>query len=107
MRSSGTADRGYAFALSPADKKIAIRGFNNPAAGTVLNDKAYAFPGKNKVSLQIFICDNYMEAFVDGQECLSARVADRSCDKLAIVITGGPATLSKPFLHYFNPKEGK
>ena len=48
-----------------------------------------------------------MEAFVDGQECLSARVADRSCDKLAIGITGGPATLRNPFLHYFNNKDGK
>ncbi|KAB2641185.1 MAG: hypothetical protein DVB25_02680 [Verrucomicrobia bacterium] len=107
MRSSDTAERGYAFALAPADRKIAIRGFDNPVTGPVLNDKAYAFPGKNKVSLQIFICDNYMEAFVDGQQCLSVRAADRSCDKLAIAISGGPATLRNPFLHYFNNKDGK
>jgi hypothetical protein len=72
----------------------------------VLNDKEYAFPGKNRVSLQIFICDNNMEVFVDGQECLSARTVDRSCHKVAIEIAGGSATVSKPLLHYFkNRKE--
>ena len=106
VRSSDTADHGYGFGLSPAEKKIAIRGFNYRSNGKVLNDKEYAFPGKNRVSLQIFICDNNMEVFVDGQECLSARTIDRTCHKAAIEITGGAATISKPLLHYFkNRKE--
>ena len=106
VRSSDNADRGYGFGLSPAEKKIAIRGFNYRSDGKVLNDKEYAFPGKNRVSLQIFICDNNMEVFVDGQECLSARTVDRSSHKVAIEIAGGSATVSKPLLHYFkNRKE--
>jgi len=47
-----------------------------------------------------------MEAFVDGQECLSARVVDRSCHKVAIEISGGRATIRKPLLHYFRNEEG-
>jgi len=56
--------------------------------------------------VQIFVCDNNMEAFVDGQECLSARVVDRSCHKVAIEISGGRATIRKPLLHYFRNEEG-
>ena len=56
--------------------------------------------------MQIFVCDNNMEAFVDGQECLSARVVDRSGYKVAIEIAGGPAAIRKPFLHYFRNEEG-
>ena len=73
----------------------------------MLNDKEYAFPGKSRVSVQIFVCDNNMEAFVDGQECLSARVVDRSGYKVAIEIAGGPAAIRKPFLHYFRNEEGQ
>jgi len=107
VRASDKADRGYRFVLSPADKKIAIRGFNYSSDGKVLNDKEYAFPGKNRVSVQLFVCDNNIEAFVDGQECLSARVVDRSCYKLAIEIAGGRATIRKPFLRYFRNEEGQ
>jgi hypothetical protein len=101
LRSNDTADRGYGFALSPSDKKIEIRGLSYSSDGNIINDKKYAFPGKNNVTLQIFVCDNHMEAFVDGLECVSAHVVDRSGHKMAIEITGGPATIRKPFLHYF------
>jgi hypothetical protein len=107
VRASEKADRGYGFALSPAAKKIAIRGFNYRSDGKILNDKEYAFPGKSRVSLQIFVCDNHMEAFVDGQGCLSARVTDRSGYKVAIEVAGGRATIRKPFLRYFRNKEGQ
>jgi len=100
-RSSDNTDHGYGFALSPAEKKITIRDFNYAADHKILNDKPYSFPKSNKVRLQIFICDNYMEAFIDNQECLSARVVDHSSYKLAIETTDGPVKITKPFLHYF------
>ena len=107
LRSNDAADRGYGFALRPSDKKIEIRGLGYSSDGNIINDKKYAFPGKNNVTLQIFICDNHMEAFVDGLECVSAHVVDRSGHKLAIEIKGGPATIRKPLLHYFKCKEDK
>lgn len=102
VRSSDTADRGYGLALNPADKTIAIRGFTYTSDGKVLNDKPYTFGGKNKVSLQVFVCGNHLETFVDDQECLSARTMDRSCHNVAIEVSGGSATIRKPLLHYFS-----
>ena len=99
VRSSENIDRGYRIALGPATKKIAISGID--PASKPLNERDYAFPEKNSASLQVFVCDNHMEAFVDGRTSLSVKVADRSCYKMAIGITGGPATIRKPFLHYF------
>jgi sucrose-6-phosphate hydrolase SacC (GH32 family) len=105
VRSSDKADKGYGFTLSPANKKIAIRGFNYSADHKVLNDKEYSFPGKNKVNLQIFIFENNIEVFIDGQECLSARTVDRTYYKVAIEVSGGSASIRKPFLHYFRNKK--
>jgi len=107
VRSSERADRGYGFFLSPAEHQIAIRGYTYTSDGKVLNAKEYAFPGKNRVSLQFFVCDNNMEAFVDGQECLSARTVERSTHKLAIEIAGGPATIRQPFIRYFRDREAQ
>jgi hypothetical protein len=107
VRSSDKADKGYGFALNPADKKIAIRGFNYSADHKVLNDKEYSFPGKNKVNLQIFIFGNNIEAFVDGQECLTARTTDKSFYNVAIDVDGGPVTICKPFLHCFRNSRGQ
>jgi len=65
-------------------------------------DKYYLFyTDAGPQTIRLVVSDNNMEAFVDGQECLSARVVDRSCYKLAIEIAGGRATIRKPFLHYF------
>jgi hypothetical protein len=106
VRSSDQADQGYSFNLDPVGKKISIRGFNYHIDHKVLNDKRYAFPGRNKVSLQIFVFGNNIEVFVDGQECLSARTPDKSFYNLAIEVAGGSATIGKLFLHYFrNQKE--
>jgi len=107
LRSSDTADRGYGFALRPSDKKIEIRGLSYRSDGYIINDKKHAFPGKNNVTVQVFICDNHMEAFVDGLECVSAHVVDRSGHKVAIEIKGGSATIKKPLLRYFKCKEDR
>ena len=107
VRSSDKADKGYGFTLNPANKEIAIRGFNYSTDHKILNDKEYSFPGKNKVNLQIFIFENNIEAFVDGQECLSARTVDRTYYKVAIEIAGGSASIGKPFLHCFRKQRGE
>jgi hypothetical protein len=106
VRSSATADRGYGVALNPADKKIAIHRLASGGEHQLLNEKPYGYPDKNTVSLQIFVCDGHMEAFVDGRECLSAQVVDRSEHRLAIEITSGSGTIRKPFLHYFRSGSG-
>jgi len=106
VRSSVTAERGYGVALSPADKKIAIHRLAAGGERHLLNDKPYGYPDKNTVSLQIFVCDDHLEAFLDGRECLSAQVVDRSEHRLAIEITSGSGTIRKPFLHHFRSGSG-
>ena len=107
VRSSEAADRGYGFALSPADKRISICAFDSRSDRVVLNDKEYAFPAKGKVNFQVFVCGDLMEAFVDSQASLSARVNDRSRHQVAITIAGGSATIRKPLLHYFDGLPGR
>ena len=107
VRSSEKADCGYGFYLSPAEHQIAIRGFNYKSDRKVLNAKEYSFPGKHRVNLQVFICDRNLEAFVDGQESLSARTIKPSSNKLAIEIADGPATIRKLFLSSFGNRELK
>jgi len=105
VRTSENYDRGYRIAIEPGKKKIAIRHFR--PGGGAFNEKDFT-PAKGKpVKLQIFVCGNQIEAFLDDRACLSARIGDRSEHRVAIEIAGGRATISKPLLHYFKYKEGK
>ena len=105
VRTSENLDRGYRVAIEPGKKKIAIR--QAKSGGGTFNEKDYT-PAKGKpVKLQVFVCGNQVEAFVDGQASLSARVLDRSAHRAAIEITGRRATIGKPLLHYFKYNKGK
>lgn len=104
LRSSETGDGGYGFAFSPAfpgDRKINIRDVSYKSDGKLLGNRIYDFSENKKVSLQIFICDNFMEVFLDGRASMTAPVMDQSGSKVAIEIGGGSATISKPFMRYF------
>ncbi|MHC4180605.1 MAG: GH32 C-terminal domain-containing protein [Planctomycetota bacterium] len=105
VRTSGDYDRGYRVAIEPNRSKIAIRECK-PAGGT-FNAKDGSFVKGKPVQLQVFVCNNQIEAFVDGQASLSARVLNRSEHWLAIEIEGGRATIGKPLLHHFKYKAGK
>ena len=84
---------------------IAIRHFR--PGGGAFNEKDFT-PAKGKpVKLQMFVCGNQIEAFLDDRACLSTRVLDRLEYRVAIEIAGGRATISKPLLHYFKYKKGK
>jgi len=105
VRTSENIDSGYRIAIEPGKKNTAIRQFK-PGGGT-FNEKDYAFAKGKPVKLQVFVCGNQIEAFVDGQVSASTHVLDRSGHRAAIEIAGGRATISRPLLHYFKYKEGK
>jgi len=101
-RGSKGFDQGYRVALEPAGKKIAIRQF--APDGGVFDEREHEFSGKAAL-LQVFVCDGQIEAFVDGRSSLSAAGLLRSEGAPAIEITGGPATIRKPLLHYFKHQQ--
>lgn len=104
VRGSRTCDEGYRVVIEPAGKRIAIRQFA-PESG-VFDEREHGFSGKAAL-LQVFVCDGQIEAFVDGHSSLSAAGLLRSEGLPAIEITGGPATIHRPLLHYFKHKQDR
>jgi len=105
LRTSENYDRGYRVEIDPNRSRIGIREFK--PGGDAFIEKNYTLVKGDTVELQVFVCGSQIEAFVDGQASLSARILDRSGHRLAIEIAGGRATISKPLLHYFSYREGR
>jgi beta-fructofuranosidase len=100
VRTSAELDRGFRIALSPTRNVFEITEFAGKRRS--FHTKTYHF--SKTANLKIFICDEYLEAFVDDQVDLSVRVLDSSGFKIALETENGRATFRKPFLHYFKQK---
>ena len=104
VRASETGAGGYGFAFSPAypgDRKINIRDVSYKTDRRQLGNRVFDFAPNKRVSVQIFICDNFMEVFIDGRASMTAKVTEQPDAKVAIEISGGSAIIRKPFLHAF------
>lgn len=103
VRTSEALDRGYRIAIDAGADEIAIR--QAKTGGGTFDKKHYPLVNGKPVKMQIFVCDNLMEVFVDDHLSLSTRVFDRSGHRVAIEITGGRATIRNPLLHYFKQED--
>jgi coenzyme F420-reducing hydrogenase gamma subunit len=99
VRTSEALDRGYRITAGAGADEIAIR--QAKTGGGTFHKKEHPVVNGNPVKVKIFVCDSMMEVFVDDHLSLSTRIFDRSAHRVAIEITGGPATIRNPLLHYF------
>ena len=103
VRTSETFDSGYRLAVEPEKKTAAIRQFASD--GGTFDKQRHVLKDGESVYLQVFVCDGLIEAFVDGRTSLSSRVVEHSNNKVAIDVSGGYATITKPLLHYFKSND--
>jgi len=99
VRCSKDFDEGYRVELKPVEKKIAIRQFARE--GGTFDECEHTFASGGTTLLQVFVCNNQIEVFIDGKASLSTRVLNCRQHRVAIQTAGGRAAIRKPLLHYF------
>ena len=103
VRASESLEQGYRVVMQPAKKRVAI--CESAAGGGTFDESEHAFSGDKTVHLQVFVCNGFIEAFIDGYSTLRARIVNRSEHRVMIEISGSVATIRKLLLHYFKPRK--